>query len=216
MPGLIRFSQHYLGLQLKDSELDQVYKVGDSNRGIIVKARFTKMDARTRFYQSRTKLGPQSSIWMNDDLSKPQEKLAHQARQLYQGGKIFRTWTYLSNVFIQRLPTDLPKKITDMESFRIAAASHTGVIRQMFTLVLSHHRTYLPGSNEGPDFQTRNQNRLPMNLQMPMSSATPASMYQPLISLAEGQIGTETNQASILTPIPTLTPEIVIDSSNLI
>ena len=33
MAGLIRFAQHYLGLQLKDSDLEQVYKVGESTVG---------------------------------------------------------------------------------------------------------------------------------------------------------------------------------------
>ena len=104
--GLRRFSRNFLQHDIGESELVEVFKVGMSNRGDIVKARFATINARTRFYKARTRLGPNNNIWMNDDLTKQQETLAYQARQLYQTGKIFRTWTYMNSVFIQRLPTD--------------------------------------------------------------------------------------------------------------
>ena len=170
--GLKRFATHYMGHEIRDGELLQVFKVGESNRGVIVKARFATMDARTRFYKARTRLGPQSDVWLNDDLSKQQESLAHQARQLYQTGKIFRTWTYLNSVFIQRLPMDVPLKITDTRSLQVGAADNLGNIKQMFTLVPSRNRTFLPGMDGGSGQVMQSTN--PFN---------PVGQYQPLINL---------------------------------
>ena len=85
--GLIRFSRNYLRHEIKDNELTEVFKVGVSNRGDIVKA--TTLNSKTIFYKARTRLGPNNDIWMNDEVTKQQESLTHQARQLYQTGKIF-------------------------------------------------------------------------------------------------------------------------------
>ena len=65
-----------------------MFKVDVSNRGEVIKAKFATVDARTRFYKARTRLRVKSEVWLNDDQSKPQESLAHQARHLYQTGKI--------------------------------------------------------------------------------------------------------------------------------
>ena len=170
--GLKHFALHYMGHEIKEGELQQVFKVGDSNRGEVTKARFTTMDARTRFYKARTSLGVQSEVWLNDDLSKPQEFLAHQAHQLYQMGKIFCTWTYLNSVFIKRLPTDAPLKVIDTRSLQVGAADNLGNIKQMFNLAPSRTRTFLPGLDGGSG------QMLP-----PTNPFNPVTQYQPLINL---------------------------------
>ena len=144
--GLKRFDLHYMGHEIRDGELQQWFKVGDSHRGEVIKARFAIMDARTRFYKARTRLRVKSEVRLNNDLSKPQESLAHQARQLYQTGNIFRTGTYLNSVFIQRLPTDPPLKVTDSGSLQVKAVDN---IKQMFNMVPSRTRTFLPGMDGG-------------------------------------------------------------------
>ena len=189
--GLKRFALHYMGHEIRDGKLQQVFKVGDSNRGEVIKARFATMDARTRFYKARTRLGVKSEVWLNDDLSKPQEFLAHQARQLYQTGKIFRTWTYLNSVFSQRLPTDPPLKVTDSGSLRVGAADNLGNIKQMFNLVPSRTRTFLPGMDGGSGQILPSTN--PFN---------PVGQYQPLISLNHTNDPTmSTNQLTMTTPV---------------
>ena len=170
---------------------------------------------RTRFYKSRTRLGTNNDIWMNDDLTKQQETLAHQARQLYQGGKIFRTWTYLNSVFIQRLPTDSPLKVIDTRSLTTGAADSMGNILQLFTLVPSRNRTFLPGMNpnamdvQNPmryQVQGLPNQRLPGNMiaqpqmrqqgQFQGEQAIPNGQYQPLIPLTTMEDGFRNRQHS--------------------
>ena len=151
-----------------------------SNRGDIVKAHFATINARTRFYKARTRLGPNNNIWMNDDLTKQQETLAYQATQLYQTGKIFRTWTYMNSVFIQRLPTDNAVKVIDNRSLQLGAADSMGNIIQLYNLVPSRNRVFLPGMNPGNrDFSIPIRQQL--QSQLPLNQSIPGGQYQPLI-----------------------------------
>ena len=150
-------------------------------------------------------------------LSFKKNLLAHQARLLYQGGKIFRTWTYLSSVVIQRLPTDPARKVTDINSLMVAAASSTGVIKQMFTLVPSHNRTFLPGMYEVATQPTKIGQIT--NAPTSITSVPLTVRYQPLINLsAETSELARSALSSIipLVPTPIMTPTINIDSTNLI
>ena len=213
--GLRRFSRNYLQHEIRENELKEVFKIGESNRSPIVKARFSTLDARTRFYKARTRLGPNNDIWMNDDLTKQQESLAHQARQLYQNGKIFRTWTYLNSVFIQLLPTDSPLKVTDSRSLNTGAADSMGNILQLFTLVPSRNRTFLPGMNPNVmdvPSQARYQVQGSINQRQPGNMITqpqtrqqsqyqgiqsiPDGQYQPLIPLTTMEDGFRNRQCS--------------------
>ena len=213
--GLCGFSRSYLRHDIGDNELTEVFKVGDANRGVIVKARFATLDARTWFYKARTCLGANSDIWMNDDLTRQQEVLAHEARQLYQGGKIFRTWTYLNSVFVQRLPTYLPLKVTDSRTLNAGAADSMGNITQLFTLVPSRNRTYLPGKNpnimytqnplrqqtQGPYVQgmsniTDAQPQMRRQSNFQRVQGIPGGQYQPLIPLNTMEEGYRNRQCS--------------------
>ena len=80
--GLKRFALHYMGHEIRDGELQRVFKVGDSNRGEVFKARFATMDARTRFYKARTRLGVKSEIGSTTTYPNRRNFL-HQARQKY-------------------------------------------------------------------------------------------------------------------------------------
>ena len=66
---------------------------------------------RTAFYKARTRLGPQTSIWINEDLIKINEGIAYEARQLV-GRALHKTWTYLGQVFVQYSQNTQPRKIT--------------------------------------------------------------------------------------------------------
>ena len=66
------------------------------------------MAARTAFYKARTRLGNNTSIWINEDLTHANEILAYQGRQLCYHHYLHRTWTYLGQVFIIKKEGDEP------------------------------------------------------------------------------------------------------------
>ena len=113
--GIIAFAFDKFDLHMSTSDILRVYKVADTQRGPLVKVRFGTMEARTAFYKSRTKLGPNSTIWVNEDLSRANEVLAYQARKLALHKYLSLTWTYLGQVYIQREqnaePVSVNKKI---------------------------------------------------------------------------------------------------------
>ena len=215
MEGLRRFSRNYLQHEIRENELKEVFKIGDSNRGAIVKARFSTIDARTSFYKARTRLGNNNDIWINDDLTKQQESLAHQARQLYQNGKIYRTWTYLNSIFIQRLPTDSPLKVMDSRGLNAGAADSMGNTPQLYNLVPSRNRNFLPGMNPNvldvtsqarylvqgainqrqPGNMTAQPQTRPQNQYQGIQSI-PDGQYQPLIPLTTMEDGFRNRQRS--------------------
>ena len=80
-----------------------------------MKVRFGTMEARTAFYNSRTKLGPNSTIWVNEDLSLANEVLAYQARKLALHIYLRRTWTYLGKIYLQREQNAEPESVNKKE-----------------------------------------------------------------------------------------------------
>ena len=93
------------------ADIVNVFKIGDTQRGPLVKIRFGSMAARTVFYKARTKLGPTTTIWFSEDLTRANEILAYQARRLAFHQHLSWTWTYLGQVFIQRTANCEPEKI---------------------------------------------------------------------------------------------------------
>ena len=113
--GIIAFAFDKFDLHMSTSDIVRVYKVADTQRGPLVKVRFGMMEARTAFYKSRTKLGPNSTIWVNEDLSRANEVLAYQARKLALHKYLSRTWTYLGQVYIQREQNAEPVSVNKKE-----------------------------------------------------------------------------------------------------
>ena len=120
--GLIAFAFERLQLNMTPADIINVFKIGDTQRGPLVKIRFGSMAARTAFYKARTKLGPTTTIWFSEDLTRANEILAYQARRLAFHQHLARTWTYLGQVFIQRTANGEPEKVyrkEDLPNFEI-------------------------------------------------------------------------------------------------
>ena len=120
--GLIAFAFKRLQLNMTPADIINVFKIGDTQRGPLVKIRFGSMAARTAFYKARTKLGPTTTIWFSEDLTRANEILAYQARRLAFHQHLARTWTYLGQVFIQRTANGEPEKVyrkEDLPNFEI-------------------------------------------------------------------------------------------------
>ena len=109
--GMIAFVHERLQLHMTPADIVNVFKIGDTQRGPLVKIRFGSMAAQTVFYKARTKLGPTTTIWFSEDLTRANEILAYQARRLDFHQHLSRTWTYLGQVFIQRTANCEPEKI---------------------------------------------------------------------------------------------------------
>ena len=112
--GVLRFAYNKLNLNIAEEEIIQVFKIAETNRGPIIKVRFHNILTRTAFYKARTRLGPSTSIWINEDLIKINEGIAYEARQIV-GKSIYKTWTYLGQVFIQYNQDGPSRKITRLE-----------------------------------------------------------------------------------------------------
>ena len=104
-PGVLRFAYTRLNLNIAEEELVHVFKIAETNRGPMIKMRFHNILTRTALYKARTRLGPSTSIWINEELIKINEGIAYEARQIV-GKSIYRTWTYLGQVFIQNNQED--------------------------------------------------------------------------------------------------------------
>ena len=113
--GIIAYAYEKLSLHMITSDITNVFKIVETNRGPLAKIRFSSMAARTAFYKARTHLGPNMKIWFNEDLTRANEILAYQARQLAFHKFICRTWTYLGQVFIQRFEKEDPMKVYKKE-----------------------------------------------------------------------------------------------------
>ena len=113
--GMIAFAYEKFNLHITPKDIQNVFKIADTQRGPLVKIRFGSMAARTAFYKARTRLGPRTSIWFNEDLTRANEILAYQARALCAHKHLARTWTYLGQVFIQKTEGCEPTKIFKKE-----------------------------------------------------------------------------------------------------
>ena len=113
--GIIAYAYEKLNLHMTTTDITNVFKIAETNRGPLAKIRFSSMAARTAFYKARTRLGPNTKIWFNEDLTRANEILAYQARQLVLHKYIFRTWTYLGQVFVQRYENEDPMKVFKKE-----------------------------------------------------------------------------------------------------
>ena len=80
-----------------------------------MKVRFGSLEARTAFYKSRTRLGPTSTIWVNEDLTCANEVLAYQARKLAIHKYLSQTWTYFRQVYIQKTEDAEPDRVNRKE-----------------------------------------------------------------------------------------------------
>ena len=112
--GVLRFANTKLNINIAEEEIVHVFKIAETNRGPMIKVRFHNILTRTAFYTARTRLGPSTSIWINEDLIKINEGIAYEARQII-GKSISRAWTYLGQVFIQYNQDGPSRKITRIE-----------------------------------------------------------------------------------------------------
>ena len=96
-------------------DITQAFKIADTQKCALVKVRFGSIEARTAFYRARTKLGPNTDIWINEDLTRGNEVLAYQARKLCFHKFFYRTWTYMGHVFMQKTEDARAEKVTKKE-----------------------------------------------------------------------------------------------------
>ena len=100
-----------------------------------MKVRFGSLEARTAFYKSRTRLGPNSTVWVNEDLTRANEVLAYQARKLALHKYLSRTWTYFGQVYIQKTEDAEPDRVNRKEDL-----PHYEILDQITTPLRSQGR----------------------------------------------------------------------------
>ena len=109
-----------LGVNLAPWEIGRSYRVGrrrtdGTPRPIIVK--FISYNARRRMYNARKKLRDTSAlagVYINEDLTPENNKLAYEARQLKNQRRLADTFTRDGLVFAKRFQDDRPKRVKDL------------------------------------------------------------------------------------------------------
>ena len=107
-----------LGVQLAPWEIGRFHRDGrpksvGSPRPVIVK--FIGYNIRRRMYEARKELKDTSpGVYINEDLTRENSKLAYEARQLKRRQRILDTFTRNGRVYIRCTPEDRPVVIRDM------------------------------------------------------------------------------------------------------
>ncbi len=111
---LVDLSENVLGISMKCSDIENVYRLGkvieDTPRKLLVKFRSKKM--RDKVYQNRKKtpIDPLSNcnVYINEDLTQHRSKLFHDARKLVKSGRLHSTWSQYGNVMVRTTNDDKP------------------------------------------------------------------------------------------------------------
>ena len=88
---------------------------GGTPRPVLVK--FVSYNVRHRFFEARKKLKNHSTlrrVYINEDLTRKNNNLAYEARQLKNRGVISDTFTRDGRIYIKRHPTERAKVVRDL------------------------------------------------------------------------------------------------------
>ena len=113
-----------LGVNLAPWEISRSHRVGKKRndgtpRPIIVK--FIGYNVRRRVYEARKKLKNHATlrrVYINEDLTRQNSRLAYEARQLKKQRVIADTFTVDGRIYVKRFQGQVPKVVRDLEHLR--------------------------------------------------------------------------------------------------
>ncbi len=117
---LIALSENVLGISMKFSDIDNIYRLGkvneDTPRKLLVKFHSKKM--RDNVYQNRKKtpINPLSNcnVFINEDLTLHRSKLFHDVKC----GRLHSTWTQYGNIMVKTTNDDKPVPVFNHADLR--------------------------------------------------------------------------------------------------
>ena len=111
--GVLNFAREVLKINNQPIEIDEVANMGlNKAQQTSTRVTFTSLTSRMRYFKARGNLkGSGLTVWINEDLSKAREILAHNVRLKLKGNGIYKTWTNMGLIYAKTSEEGTPVRI---------------------------------------------------------------------------------------------------------